>query len=113
LSVGGVKEVNNQLTLADGDAAGGRPAPDEHAAGDTITDALLEARIKIRLLTRGGPEAFHIHVKAAGGVVILSGGVPDEAHLEKALRITLATLGVREIHDLLEVRRPAHRHSEH
>lgn len=113
LSVGGVKKVINQLTFAPGATDLEAPSSTPQVDGPSTANALLEARIKIRLLTRLGLEAFHIQVEAVNGVIILSGTVTGELHLDQALHVTRATAGVREIHDLIEIAPAAPEKSGH
>ena len=103
-SVDGVKEVHSKVTVA----AGARPAPPPVAGfvGEverSFDDALLEARIKGRLLEEIGKAAFKVEVSAVDGVVSLSGSVPDEARERLAVKAAQGTSGVKELHDLLKI----------
>lgn len=105
LSVSGVREVSNRITLAPGSEQG--EAPVAKIVGKVereVADGLLEAKVKARLLEELGKVAFDIEVEAMDGVVSLSGTVPDRARQQSAVSVAKATKGVRELHDLLHVR---------
>ncbi|MFI5168173.1 MAG: BON domain-containing protein [Thermoanaerobaculales bacterium] len=103
-SVDGVKELHNRITVATG--AQPSPPPVAGFVGKVergLDDALLQARIKGRLLEELGKVAFKIEVGATDGVVSLSGAVPDEAREKLAVKIAKETSGVKELHDLLKI----------
>ncbi len=103
-SVDGVRTVKSRVALAaDGQTL---EPPVAHALGKVengVTDALLEARLKIRLLGELGKVAFKIGVDAKSGAVTLSGTVPDADRQKLAIGIVRSTSGVKEVRDLLTV----------
>jgi osmotically-inducible protein OsmY len=104
-SVSGVREVHSRVTFSP-DAKTSGP-PEARAVGKVeseVADAMLEAKVKTKLLEELGKIAFDIEVEATDGVVSLSGTVPDGARRDLALKITKGTTGVRELHDLLKVK---------
>jgi osmotically-inducible protein OsmY len=104
-SVSGVRKVRNRVTLSP-DAQASEP-PVASVVGKVereVADALLEGKVKTRLLEELGKVAFDIEVEATDGVVSLSGTVPDGAREKLAVQITRETPGVTELHDLLKVR---------
>jgi osmotically-inducible protein OsmY len=106
LSVSGVREVSNRITLAPGGENG--EAPVSKAFGKVereVADGLLEAKVKARLLEELGKVAFDIEVEATDGIVSLSGTVPDRARQQLAVSVAKSTKGVRELHDLLHVKK--------
>ncbi len=104
-SVSGVRAVQNRVTVVpSGQVA---EPPIAHALGEAeraVANALLEAKVKARLLEELGRVAFDVEVEAKDGVVTLSGTVPDTARAEVVVRVARATKGVRELHDLLKVK---------
>ena len=68
-----------------------------------VKDALLEARVKARLIDQLGRGAFAIEVEATDGIVALSGTAPDQTRRELARDIARKTKGVVELHDLLRL----------
>ena len=104
-SVKGVRSVRSRVTLADGTQ--GPEPPVARVVGTverSVGDALLEARVKGRLLEQLGKVAFKVDVDAADGVVTLSGAVPDAARRKLAADIARATSGVRDVRDRLAVK---------
>ncbi len=104
-SVKGVRSVRSRVTLADGTQ--GPEPPVARVVGTverSVGDALLEARVKGRLLEQLGKVAFKVDVDAADGVVTLSGAVPDAARRKLAADIARATSGVRDLRDRLAVK---------
>ena len=103
-SVDGVKSVTNRvLVVPEGQAS---EPPVAHALGKvehTVADALLEARVKARLLGEMGKVAFKVGVDATGGVVTLSGAVPDADRRRVAVRVARETSGVKELLDHLTI----------
>jgi osmotically-inducible protein OsmY len=103
-SVSDVREVRNRISLSpNGEAP---EAPIARAFGEAehaVADALLETKVKVRLLEQLGKVAFDIEVEATDGVVSLSGTVPDAARRDLAGKIAKGTGGVKELHDLLKV----------
>jgi hyperosmotically inducible protein len=69
-----------------------------------VADAVLEGKVKTGLLEELGKVAFDIEVEATDGVVSLSGTVPDAARRDLAVKIARKTSGVKELHDLLNVK---------
>ncbi len=105
-SVKGVRSVRSRVTLADG-SQGPEPrvARVVGSVERKVGDALLDARVKARLLEQLGKVAFKIDVDAAEGVVTISGVVPDGTRKELAGSIARSTSGVKEVRDLLTVQK--------
>ncbi|HPS78742.1 MAG TPA: BON domain-containing protein, partial [Thermoanaerobaculaceae bacterium] len=68
-----------------------------------VADALLETRVKAKLLDQMGRPGFAIEVEATDGILSLSGQVADDDRRALAARIAREVSGVREVHDLLRV----------
>jgi osmotically-inducible protein OsmY len=86
-----------------------RPAPVGRAqravaeAEREIGDALLESRVKKRLIEELGKHAFELEVEASEGVVTLSGTLPDRERHRLAQRAAQGTPGVKKLIDLVKV----------
>lgn len=103
-SVDGVRTVHSRVTLAPNGQA--LEPPVAHVLGKVergFADALLEARVKARLLAELGKVAFEIEVDATRSVVTVSGTVPDADRRKLAAEIVRATSGVKEVRDQLTV----------
>ena len=103
-SVKGIRQVNNQLTCLPADGAARESESTGERVAHEIKDALLETKIKTKLLANSGIGTFKIEVKAVNGVVKLSGTVPDLFHHDEAMRITRETSTVIEVRDLLKIK---------
>jgi hyperosmotically inducible protein len=105
-SVRGVRTLRSQVALAPAGQA--LEPPIAHALGTAeraVADALLEARVKARLLEELGKVAFDLEVEAREGIVSLSGTVPDAARGKLAVDAAKGTEGVKELRDHLTVER--------
>ena len=106
---GAARRVSGVKAVVNGVAVMGSPPPEAVAGravqkvSSTLADALLSARVKVRLLDELGRVAFSISVDAASGVVSLSGEVPDSARHTLALKIAGTTSGVSSVVDHLRV----------
>ena len=110
LSVKGVDSVRNKIALeepkkaektedtpiADGVARGVSKAERE------VKDAVLEVRVKRRLLEEIGRHALDLEVEATDGTVTLRGRLPDRERERLALRTARKTRGVDKVIDLIE-----------
>jgi osmotically-inducible protein OsmY len=80
--VSGVKDVKNEMTLANAPAASGQ------TLGDKIDDASITAQVKVALLSHHSTSAVNTKVATSEGVVTISGIAKNEA--EKVLVSKLA-----------------------
>ena len=98
----GVKEVDNELRLAQGGGDGLDPA--DKSFGDAVRDATTTASIKMSLAFERGVKASHIAVHTDRGTVTLTGEVDSQAERQLAARIAHDTEGVHHVVNQLEVR---------
>lgn len=100
----GVKKVHNEIKVVDPHQAGDSTATKmAQKAEHGVDDGLLEVRIKSRLIGELGRSAFKIEVESHGGLVNLSGGVPDQARHDLAIKLTERVDGVKKVIDLLKI----------
>jgi osmotically-inducible protein OsmY len=99
-AVSGVQIVDNQIDLAPAPAERGKTAGGRMQA--QLADAILEIRVKSRLVEEFGKAAFALEVEAADGAVSLSGELADPAQHDAAIRIARKVPGVTRIVDLVE-----------
>ena len=66
--------------------------------------AVLESRVKGNLLQQMGRVAFSVEVEANGGIVSLTGHVPDELRHKLALQTAERVSGVKKLVDLIEIK---------
>ena len=78
-------------------------------AGQAIADATADARItgliKGKLVADRGLSSLKISVNTTDGIVTLSGTVPAEEDIGKAMLLVMDTDGVREVVSTLQVKR--------
>ncbi len=102
-SVEGVRHVTNNLTHAPDKDRGAAVESAAVKGGHEIKDALLETKVKSKLLAQTGAPALKIEVEAENGVITLTGSAPDSAHRDRALRLTRDTGGVTKVNDQLAI----------
>lgn len=101
LAVPGVKEVRDDIRVESGPSREGAVTRTADHAKRELRDALLETRVKGRLLEEIGREAMHVEVEASNGVVSLRGTVPTEDQRDVAVRTARRTKGVTKVIDLI------------
>jgi hyperosmotically inducible protein len=104
-SVSGVHGVRNRIAVSS--EGGGNEAPVARVVGKVARDvanAVLEGKVKGRLLEGIGRVALDIEVEARDGIVSLSGTVPDVAREKLAIRIAEGTPGVKGLHNRLTIK---------
>jgi len=69
-----------------------------------VLDAVLEVRVKRRLLEEIGRYAMDVEVEAVAGKVTLRGPLPDRQRHRLAIQTARRTKGVDEVIDLIKVR---------
>jgi hyperosmotically inducible protein len=100
-----VSGVRNRIAVAS--EGGGNEAPVARVVGKVerdVANAVLEGKVKARLLEGIGRVALDIEVEARDGIVSLSGTVPDSAREKLAVQITEGTPGVKGFHNWLRVK---------
>ena len=70
-------------------------------AAPRVNDAALTAKVKTALLADKGVSGTAIDVDTKGGVVTLTGQLPDQAQAQKAVEITRAVAGVKAVENRL------------
>lgn len=105
LSVRGIRDVDNRLTLQSGGIADS-PTPVGAAvahAEKEVRDATLQSRVTKNVLGEVGRYGLEIAVESTDGVVSLRGTVPDSIRKKLALDAARQTSGVVKVIDLLEI----------
>jgi osmotically-inducible protein OsmY len=74
------------------------------AISDATADARITAAIKGKLVANGDLSSLSISVNTTGGVVTLSGTVPSEEAISKAMLVAMDTEGVKEVISTLQVK---------
>lgn len=85
-------------------ALGEKAAVTANEAAKALDDAALTAKIKAKMALDDHVKALRIDVDTKEGVVTLTGRVRSADERSRALRLASETVGVRGVHDNLEVR---------
>ncbi|MCW0183291.1 BON domain-containing protein [Zavarzinia sp.] len=88
----GVKEVDNQIQLADDGGVGGY-------AGDSW----ITTKVKSNLVTDFSLNGFSIGVETVNGIVYLSGVVRSDAQRDKAVEIARSISGVQKVVSAIQI----------
>lgn len=107
LTTDGIHEVDNQIAVKPAEKGDLDDSTFEQALDDArrkVAAAVLETKVKTRLLEDLGRPALDVEVEVSGGTVVLRGAVPDDARRELAVRVARKVDGVDEVHDLITVR---------
>jgi hyperosmotically inducible protein len=78
------------------------PAPDR-SAGRAIDDAGITAKVKAALLAEKGVNGTSIDVDTSQGAVTLSGRVPDQSQVDRAVEVARNIEGVKAVNNNLSV----------
>ena len=101
LAVPGVANVSDNVQVEQESPAATPVGRAVDHADQEVRDALLEMRVKGRLLDEIGGEAMHVEVEASNGVVSLRGTVPTDDQRDTALRTARRTKGVTKVINLI------------
>ena len=93
-NVDGVKEVQNDIAVKQGDST----------MGEVIDDSILTAKVKTALITSPDTKAHQINVETKGGVVQLSGFVDNAAAKAAATSVARSVTGVKDVKNELSVK---------
>ncbi len=92
--VEGVKEVNNEMTVAKDPAK-------EQTVGEQIDDSSITAQVKMTLLYHRSTSALNTKVETKDGVVTLTGKAGNAAEIKLASKLANDVNGVRNVHNLM------------
>ena len=92
----GVKSVNDQLTVTDGESG---------SAGAYIDDAAVTAEVKARILAQKGLDSLDISVETVKGEVTLTGEVENQEQISMAESSAAKVEGVKKITNRLTVKK--------
>jgi len=103
----GAKRIENNLELETATATGNletKAKSAAHEVGKQVSDTWITSKVKTEIALAKGLEGSDISVDTnQNGVVTLTGTVPNEAERQRALAVTRAVTGVREVKDALTV----------
>ncbi|TDU31497.1 BON domain-containing protein [Panacagrimonas perspica] len=92
------------MAFAEGATAGAKIETAADKTGEYLSDSALTAKVKTALVAEKNLKSLGINVESTDGVVTLSGKVPNEASIEQAGAATKAVVGVKDVHNKLELK---------
>ena len=92
-AVDGVKDVRNDIAIA----------PDT-AFGQKFDDSVTTGKVKAALIDTKDVKSGAINVETRGGIVQLSGFVPNDAMRDKAGKVAEKVEGVKQLDNVLQIR---------
>lgn len=95
--VEGVKEVNNEMTVAE------NPGKQHRSFGTFVDDASIKSQIKLALLLHRGTNAFSTQITVRRGVVTVIGTAKNAAEKELVSKRIEDVHGVKKIHNLMVI----------
>lgn len=104
VSLEGVKEVRNNLSVTQGDAQQQGSDKERNKFLATLRDAKIATVVKTRLLLESEVSGTGINVDVENGKVILKGKVKTDAEKDLAVQIARNTNDTRDVEDQLQVK---------
>lgn len=72
-------------------------------AGDTVADSMITTKVKAELLREPNLKSLDVHVNTNNGVVSLSGFVPSQTEVDKAVEVARNVKGVTQVESALRI----------
>ncbi len=73
-------------------------------AKDTVADSVITTKIKTELLAEPALKSLDVHVETTNGTVMLSGFVPSQAEVDKAVDVARNVKGVNKVQSSLRIK---------
>lgn len=89
-----------------GGGAAGSAAFDERSLGQHTDDVTLASKIDARLIAEKDMPSRWVSVEVIDGVVTLTGYLPSQSHIDRAIYICRSFDGVRSVHSKLKIGEP-------
>jgi osmotically-inducible protein OsmY len=99
----GVKEVENEMTVAGAVKTSTTLGDKIEKAGDAVDDASVTALVKMTLLGHRSTSAIHTSVKTTDGVVTLTGKAANDAEKALASKVASDVNGVKSVDNQMTV----------
>lgn len=90
-----------------GAAAAGSAAFDERSVGTQLDDVAVTSKIDARLAREKDMPSRWVSVQVIEGVVTLTGYLPSQEHVDRAIYITRGIEGVRDVKNELHIGEPS------
>jgi osmotically-inducible protein OsmY len=73
-------------------------------AKDTVADSVITTKVKTELLAEPALKSLDVHVETNNGTVMLSGFVPSQAEVDKAVDVARNVKGVSKVQSSLRIK---------
>ena len=94
-AVEGVKSIQNNVAIKDGNAS----------VGNKVDDGITTGRVKAALLADSSIKSLEIHVVTRIDEVQLSGFVNSQQQMDRAMKVAAATEGVRHVSNEMKIKK--------
>jgi osmotically-inducible protein OsmY len=91
-------------TLTGTDKASCETRAKSELAKDTVADSVITTKVKTELLAEPALKSLDVHVETTNGTVMLSGFVPSQAEVDKAVNVARNVKGVSKVQSSLRVK---------
>ncbi len=97
--IDGVKDIDSAgLKIGDAASLNGNTADDDkRSAGEVVDDTWITTKLKADLATTKGVPSRNIKVRTENGTVTLTGALPDQLAVDKAVATARAIKGVKHV----------------
>ena len=73
-------------------------------AKDTVADSVITTKVKTELMAEPALKSLDVHVETTNGTVMLSGFVPSQAEVDKAVNVARNVKGVSKVQSSLRIK---------
>jgi osmotically-inducible protein OsmY len=91
-------------TLSGADKASCETRAKSELAKDTVADSVITTKVKTELLAEPALKSLDVHVETTNGTVMLSGFVPSQAEVDKAVDVARNVKGVNKVQSSLRIK---------
>ncbi|MFS2004404.1 BON domain-containing protein [Duganella sp. CT11-25] len=91
-------------TLTGTDKASCETRSRSELAKDTVADSVITTKVKTELLAEPALKSLDVHVETTNGTVMLSGFVPSQAEVDKAVDVARNVKGVNKVQSSLRIK---------
>jgi osmotically-inducible protein OsmY len=91
-------------TLTGTDKASCETRSRSELAKDTVADSVITTKVKTELLAEPALKSLDVHVETTNGTVMLSGFVPSQAEVDKAVDVARNVKGVNKVQSALRIK---------
>lgn len=91
-------------TLSGTDKASCETRAKTSLAKDAVADSVITTKVKTELMAEPALKSMEVHVETTNGTVMLSGFVPSQAEVDKAVNVARNVKGVNKVQSSLRIK---------